>query len=90
MRLLGGLTLLRAELARTQDGANVANSFEVPAWYRWDLGSSFKTKALGHPLVLRANVLNVANRNHWEGVNNVTGLRLAAPRTATLSASVDF
>lgn len=132
MRLLGGITLLRAELTRTQGGmndghdatgiprwmsnlgaewdpafapgltfstrliatgtehANVANSFKVPAWFRWDLGSSFKTKALGRPLVLRAGVLNVANRQYWEGVNNVTGLRLAAPRTASLSASVDF
>lgn len=132
LRLLGGVTVLKAELRKTQDGvndgndatgiprwmsnigmewdpaavpgltlrtrligtgkeyANDANDFQIPGWVRWDLGVSYKTRAEGHPLVLRAGILNVADRHYWEGVNTVTGLRLAAPRTLSLSASVDF
>lgn len=135
LRVLGGATLLDAELVRTQGGANdgndvigvprmqanlglewdvpgvtglalngravytssqyanVANTQEVPSWTRLDLGARYLTEVQGRVVTLRANVLNVADRNYWASVGGFPGsgyLVLGAPRTFMLSASVDF
>jgi iron complex outermembrane receptor protein len=47
----------------------------------------------GRVVTLRARVDNVANRNYWASVGGSSGsgyLVVGAPRTFTLSASVDF
>ena len=47
----------------------------------------------GKPLVLRANLENVADKNYWASVGGYPGsgyLTVSAPRTVSLSASVDF
>jgi len=60
----------------------------VPHWTRYDLGARYATKLGGHPLTLRATVENLLDRNYWTASD--FGLSLGAPRTALLSATVDF
>lgn len=87
---LAGLTLTTRVLATGAQYANAANTLRLPGWARWDAGARYQTRAMGHPLTLRAQVLNVANRSYWEGSAGSGGIVLSAPRTVHLSASVDF
>ncbi|HZY16881.1 MAG TPA: TonB-dependent receptor [Ramlibacter sp.] len=73
--------------------ANAANTLDVPGWSRLDLGARYLTEVAGRLVTLRGRVDNVADRNHWASVGGFPGagyLVVGAPRTYTLSASVDF
>lgn len=87
---LPGLTLSARVLATGAQYVNAANTLQLPGWARWDAGARYRTQALGHPVTLRANVLNVADRSYWEGSAGSGGIVLSAPRTLNLSATVDF
>lgn len=135
VRLLGGVTLLDAELSKTQNGqddgnqaigvpktqANIggewdvpgvngltltsrvvytgrqyinnANNLEIPSWTRLDLGARYGFKVDEKDVTLRARLDNVAGRDYWASAGGYPGsnyLVLGAPRTLSLSASVDF
>lgn len=135
VRLLGGVTLLDAELSKTQNGendgnepigvpkvqaniggewdvpgvdgltltsrvvytssqyVNNANSLEIPSWTRFDLGARYGFKVDDKDVTLRARLDNVAGRNYWASTGGYPGsnyLVLGAPRTFSVSASVDF
>jgi iron complex outermembrane receptor protein len=135
VRLLGGVTLLDAELTKTQNGqddgnepigvpktqaniggewdvpglngvtltsrviytasqyANNANSLEIPSWTRLDLGARYGFKVDERDVTLRARVDNVTGRDYWASTGGYPGsnyLVLGAPRTFSVSASVDF
>jgi len=68
---------------------DTANTQEVPAWTRFDAGVRYGFQAGSQAVVLRANIENLADKNYWA---SATGgyLTLGAPRTLTLSATVDF
>ena len=44
----------------------------------------------GQSVKLRANINNVLDKNYWESVPFANNLVLAAPRTVSLSATIDF
>ena len=67
--------------------ADATNRLRVPAWTRLDLGARYATKVAGKPVVFRANLENVSDKNYWVISNYVT---VGAPRTLMLSAAVDF
>jgi len=67
--------------------ADAANRLRVDAWTRLDLGARYATKVAGKPVMFRANLENVADKNYWVVSNYVT---VGAPRTLMLSAAVDF
>lgn len=67
---------------------NGTNTLSVPSWTRFDLGARYVTTAGSQPMVLRANLENVFDRDYWLQSN--TFLTVAAPRTLVLSASFDF
>lgn len=135
VRLLGGVTLLDAQLTKTQNGendgnrpigvpktqANVggewdvpgvdgltltsrvvytsrqyvnnANNLDIPSWTRLDLGARYGFKVEDKDVTLRARLDNVAGRDYWASSGGYPGsnyLVLGAPRTLSLSASVDF
>ena len=135
VRLLGGLTLLDAELTSTQDGLNegnraigvprtqaniggewdvpgsngltltsrvvytssqyadVANDMQAPSWTRLDLGARYRMVIDERDVTLRARLDNVTGRDYWASVGgypNANYLVLGAPRTLSLSATVDF
>jgi iron complex outermembrane recepter protein len=65
-----------------------ANTVSVPGWTRLDIGARYMTKAAGKPIVLRANLENVLDKDYW--LQSGTFLTIAAPRTLLLSATIDF
>lgn len=89
-----GLTAI-AQLVQTgaaYSGTPLANGpsrQSVPDWTTVDLGLRYTTRLQERPVTLRATVTNVADRRYWI-VNPYGALILGAPRTAWLSAAVDF
>ncbi|HEX7890270.1 MAG TPA: TonB-dependent receptor [Ramlibacter sp.] len=70
-----------------------ANTLKVPGWTRLDLGARYLVEVGGRAVTLRARVDNATNRNYWASAGGFPGigyLVVGAPRTFTLSASVDF
>jgi iron complex outermembrane recepter protein len=67
---------------------NDANTVSVPGWTRFDMGARYITKAAGKPVILRANLENVLDKDYW--LQSGTFLTVAAPRTLLLSATIDF
>ncbi|RYJ63008.1 TonB-dependent receptor [Pseudomonas songnenensis] len=135
VRLLGGLTLLDAEMTSTRRGLNdgnrvigvprtqanigtewdvpnlqnltltaralytgkqyadAANELEIPSWTRFDLGARYRMVVDDRDVTLRANLENVAGRDYWASAGGYPDngyLVLGAPRTLSVSATVDF
>ena len=84
-----GLTLSARMIASSAQHVDAANLRRIPGWTRWDIGARYKTRAGGRPLVLRASVDNLFNRNYWSSGSG-NWLYVGSPRTVTLSATVDF
>ncbi len=73
--------------------ADAENTLKVPGWTRFDIGARYTTELQGRIVTLRAKVDNATGKNYWSSVGgyaNAGYLVLGAPRTFTLSASVDF
>lgn len=69
---------------------NNANTFKLSSWATLDLGARYATRLGGKPVVFRANVDNVFDKNYWASVWNNNAVNLGAPRTFRVSASIDF
>lgn len=84
-----GMTLNARIVGSSSQFTNTNNTRDIPGWSRWDLGASYQMKS--QPVVIRASVENVFDRDYWESaVGNGGTLRLAEPRMVSLSATVDF
>lgn len=89
-----GLTLTGRALYTASQYADRANTMSIPSWTRLDLGARYLT-TMGNKLVTwRARVDNVTDRNYWASVGGAsptnTYMVLGAPRTFTLTASIEF
>jgi iron complex outermembrane receptor protein len=81
---------LNARIVHTgKQYADAANNLELPAWTRFDVGARYKMKAWDKPLVLRANVENLFDKNYWAS-SNEGYMYVGMPRTLLLSATMDF
>ena len=67
---------------------DAANRLRMPAWTRVDLGARYATRIGNQPVVLRANLENIADKAYW--VTAAGYATVGAPRTLMLSAQVDF
>lgn len=75
-----------AELAQ-----NVQNTVYFSSWTRFDIGARYRTELMGTPVVLRANIENVANKRYWLSSSTLATVgSAAAPRAVLLSAQFDF
>lgn len=74
--------------------ADAANTQELPSWNRVDIGARYLMDiGSGRLLTLRAKVANVFDKSYWASAGGYPGqnyLVLAAPRTFSVSATVDF
>lgn len=89
-----GLTLTGRALYTASQYASQDNTLSIPSWTRFDLGARYLT-TIGSKLVTwRARVDNLADRNYWASVGGASAsdnyLALGAPRTFTLTASIEF
>lgn len=83
-----GLSLNARMINSSSAYFNPTNTLSVPGYTRFDVGARYRTKVMGKSVVLRANVLNVFNRDYW--LLSGTYVTVAAPRTLLLSAQFDF
>lgn len=86
---VSGLSLSARMLATSSQYIEQSNMRSIPGWTRWDIGARYKTSAFNKPLVLRANVNNLFNRNYWSSGSG-NWIYLGQPRSIMLSASMDF
>lgn len=73
--------------------ADAANTHEVPAWNRWDIGARYSSEIAQLPVTWRLRVDNLSNHAYWASAGGYPGanyLVMGAPRTVTLGATVDF
>jgi iron complex outermembrane receptor protein len=90
---VAGLSLNARAITTSHQYADAANSQRVPSWTRVDLGASYASRVMDRDVSLRARVDNAFDRNYWASAGGYPGygyLVLGAPRTFTLSATVDF
>jgi iron complex outermembrane receptor protein len=90
---VNGLTLTGRVIYTSESYANDANTQELPAWTRVDLGAryTFLSPWNGKPIVVRANVENVFNEAYWNSYRTVSSaVSLGAPRTYLLSTTFNF
>lgn len=76
--------------SRVRNEADNFNSLKMPSWTRLDLGARYAITLGGRPVVFRAAVDNVFDRNYWQDVFYSGSVNPGAPRIFRLSASVDF
>lgn len=73
--------------------ADDANMLKVDDWTTMDVGARYLMQLGNQDLTLRARVYNLFDRDYWSSVGGYPGngyLVLGAPRTVTLSATMDF
>lgn len=88
-----GLTLTARALYTGKQYADAANDLEVASWTRFDLGARYRMLIEDRDVTLRTNLDNVTGRDYWASVGGYPDegyLVLGAPRTLTVSATVDF
>lgn len=88
-----GLNLNARTVYTSSQYADGANTQELPAWTRLDIGASYAARILDRNVTFRARIDNVTDKNYWASAGGYPGanyLILGAPRTASVSASVEF
>ena len=88
-----GLSLTARALYTSTQYADGANTQKLPSWTRLDLGASYAMRVMDRNVTLRARVDNVADKSYWASAGGYPGagyLVVGAPRTFTISGTVDF
>ena len=85
-----GLTLTSGAIYTGSQYVNQANTQQLEAWTRFDLGARYTTRIAQRPTTFRATVQNVFDREYWSGVASYGAFSQGSPRTLLLSATVDF
>ncbi len=90
---LPGLSLNARAIYTSKQFADGANQQQLPSWNRIDLGLNYATRLAQRNVTFRARLDNAFDRNYWASAGGYPGagyLVAGAPRTATVSATVDF
>lgn len=86
---LPGLTLTARALRTSTQYVDTANTQQLPAWTRLDIGARYRFDAGGKPVTLRASIENLLNKNYWQSAAR-EGLTMGAPWTLLVSATTEF
>lgn len=90
---LEGLTLESRVTYTGSSYANATNTLKVKGWTRLDVGARYIAIVGNTPVTLRARLDNLTNKKYWESVGgypNYGYLVSGAPRTLSVSATIDF
>ncbi|PRN04874.1 energy transducer TonB [Pseudomonas sp. LLC-1] len=85
-----GVTLTGGAIHTGSQYVDQANTQELDAWTRFDIGARYATRIDGRPTTFRATVQNVFDREYWSGVASYGAISPGYPRALQLSATVDF
>lgn len=88
-----GLSLNARALHTSTQFADAANTQKLPSWSRLDVGANYLTRFMDRDLTLRARIDNLTDKAYWASSGGYPGfgyLVQGAPRTLTVSATVDF
>lgn len=90
-----GLALNARVIHTGKQYANAANTQQLPAWTRLDVGARYLMDiGSGRALTLRARVDNLLNKSYWASAGGASPsdnyLVMGAPRTFVVSGSIDF
>ena len=89
-----GLTLTGRGIYTSSQYLDQANSKEIDAWHRFDVGARYAFKVDATRVTLRASVENVMNERYWASAgapdDAEPGLTISTPRTLVLSTSLAF
>lgn len=85
------LTLTGRVIYTASQFVNVTNTLSLPEWTRVDIGARYTLTSPwnGKPIVIRANVENVANKAYWASAYSGV-ITLGAPRTYLVSTTFNF
>jgi iron complex outermembrane receptor protein len=86
---LPGMTLTARLIYTGDQYLDQANTREIPDWTRMDIGARYVFETSGKTVTLRANVENLFDERYWESASDL-GLSFGTPRTAIVSATIDF
>ena len=84
-----GLTLTGRMSAFSEAQADVGNTQSIPGWTTLDAGARYATFISGNKVTFRANIMNLADKDYWNSVSR-SFITMGAPRTALISATIDF
>ncbi|WP_273181577.1 MULTISPECIES: TonB-dependent receptor [Methylophaga] len=70
--------------------ANATNTLKLDDWTTVGLGARYLLNIGNQDLTLRARVDNLFDRDYWSSANDSGQITLGAPRTVSISATVDF
>ena len=90
---VSGLTMNARVVYTASQYADATNTMSIPSWTRVDVGTRYVTEINKQMVTFRARIDNLFDRNFWASTGGYPGasyLVLGAPRTLTLSATVDF
>lgn len=90
---LNGLTLTSLVVHTGKQYASASNDLRLPSWTRVDLGARYRMTIEDRDVTLRAGLDNATGRDYWASAGGYPGsnyLVLGAPRTLSVSATVDF
>jgi iron complex outermembrane receptor protein len=89
-----GLTLTGRGIYTNSQYLDQANSKEIDAWHRYDVGARYAFKVDATRVTLRASVENVMNERYWASAgapdDAEPGLTIATPRTLVFSTTLAF
>ncbi|WP_079221958.1 TonB-dependent receptor [Stenotrophomonas maltophilia] len=87
--MLEGLSLNAGITSMSRQFISADNTQWVAGHTVYDLGARYATRLSARPLTLRGTINNLTNTAYW-GQPLLSSLALGAPRTFTVSATVDF
>lgn len=94
IRAVPGLTLTGRGIYTSSQYLDQANSKEIDAWHRFDVGARYAFKVDATRVTLRASVENVMNERYWASAgasdDSEPGLTISTPRTFVFSTTLAF
>ncbi|NBH75069.1 TonB-dependent receptor [Rodentibacter pneumotropicus] len=93
VKAIEGLTLESRVTYTGSSYADPQNTLKVKDWTRVDIGARYIALLGNTPVTLRARLDNLTNKKYWESVGgypNYGYLVSGAPRTLSVSATIDF
>lgn len=83
------ITLTGRVVYTSEQFVDAANTLTIPGWTTFDLGARYIIVTASHPITLRADVDNIANKRYW--ASSFGGYLLqGTARTLRISATYEF